>query len=272
MTRISKVLLLTSLLMLVGCGPSQQEIDSIGKATCNMLKESLMVQGTFRLEKVNDARRELGEPLFIGEDDEIVMAYKNGQCEALVKNDPSYHKFLKAKAEREETMREIRAEIAEEKRVAEARAAEEKRVAAEKRRAEMERERLALLAENKRQEKARVDFCSKLTLDDFIQNTSFEAFYKKNIVSFIELKIDTKGLLSRCGDIAKFSFSVLGWSSKVDSLASGTILRMRVENASSELLAKLKQLPNLSGNSVEIDAQVPQDWIDFKLLKVGSPG
>ncbi|MDG2460429.1 MAG: hypothetical protein P8M73_06075, partial [Luminiphilus sp.] len=77
---------------------------------------------------------------------------------------------------------------------------------------------------------------------------------------------------SRCGDIAKFSFSVLGWSSKVDSLASGTILRMRVENASSELLAKLKKLPNLSGNSVEIDAQVPQDWIDFKLLKVGSPG
>ena len=31
--------------MLVGCGPSQHEIDSIGKATCNMLRESLMVPG-----------------------------------------------------------------------------------------------------------------------------------------------------------------------------------------------------------------------------------
>lgn len=126
----------TVTLFLSGCGVSESERQEIASVTCSLFASSRNFQSTYRLEKMNEARDAMGEPAFLGSDDEIKAALQIGLCEKLVSNDPTYYDDLEEfLAEREE-----RRKIAEAQREEEARlyliAERERKIAEQKAREE----------------------------------------------------------------------------------------------------------------------------------------
>lgn len=81
-------------LFLTACGPSQEDIDNIATITCNIMGESRNMDAAMRLQKINEARTEIGADPFLGKDDEIKEAFAFGLCLELVKADPDYDEKL----------------------------------------------------------------------------------------------------------------------------------------------------------------------------------
>lgn len=104
--------LLPLLCLIASCGPSKQDRQNIATVTCNMIAESRKIDGALRLQLINDARDDLGEKPFLGNDGEIIEAYNYGLCEPLVLNSKDYVTKLSLIKEadvqaREERNREI---------------------------------------------------------------------------------------------------------------------------------------------------------------------
>ena len=122
------------LISIAACGPSQVEKEKIAAVTCAVMAESKEGLGAaFRVEKINEAREEIGGEPFLSGDVAIKEAFELGLCEALVLNDDYDIKLqpLKdAKAERERIAAEIE-RLEEEKKILES---EEKKALDEARR------------------------------------------------------------------------------------------------------------------------------------------
>ena len=97
MPKFSSFLILFTpvLLMLVSCGPSAKEKEEIAILTCNILESSVIKDGVFRLNEVNDAREEIGEDRFLGTDNVIRESLKVGLCKELVLNEKNYEIKIK---------------------------------------------------------------------------------------------------------------------------------------------------------------------------------
>jgi FKBP-type peptidyl-prolyl cis-trans isomerase len=156
-----KRLILLTVIFLSACGPSQEELQQaeieqlrieqekanrIAAVTCSIISETRNMDGAVRVEKVNDARVEIGGEPFLMGDDEIKESLKFGICEELVLNESYYEKLQAIKDEK----REIRELIAAEQEAkAKAEAAKAKAEAA-KAKAEADAVAKAKIAANKR--------------------------------------------------------------------------------------------------------------------------
>ena len=119
--------LILTFILLTGCGKSDKEINDIAAVTCSIITESKMVESSFRIKEVNDAREKMDLDPYLDGDDGIREAISYGLCIELVKDDPNYEKDLFV----------IKSEI---RKLAEERKRESDRLAAEKKE---EEERLA---------------------------------------------------------------------------------------------------------------------------------
>ena len=84
--RTFSIILLSLSIVLTGCGPSNEEIQSIATTSCNTMGPNLIME-------LNSARKEIGEEPFSGTYNEILYARQWGICEELVLNDPSYEQL-----------------------------------------------------------------------------------------------------------------------------------------------------------------------------------
>ena len=155
-----KRLILLTVIFLSACGPSQEELQQaeieqlrieqekanrIAAVTCSIISETRNMDGAVRVEKVNDARVEIGGEPFLTGDDEIKESLKFGICEELVLNE-SYYEKLQAIKDEEREIRELIA--AEQEAKAKAEAAKAKAEAA-KAKAEADAVAKAKIAANK---------------------------------------------------------------------------------------------------------------------------
>ena len=138
MTRLSAILSLLSIL-LVGCGMSQDERENLAAVTCSIIGETRNMDSAIRVEKVNDARKELSEDPFLDGDVVIKESFEYGLCVPLVLNDPAYDSMLEDEREKE---RLINAEYQRRE---------------EQRRAEQREKEAAIAAERMRLEQERID-------------------------------------------------------------------------------------------------------------------
>ena len=92
---MSKFKLLTIIFPLLilfvnSCGVSNEEKERVAAVTCSVIEESIMLNASFRVEKMNDAREKLKLPPFLDGDDEIQRSIKFDTCKMLVINDENY--------------------------------------------------------------------------------------------------------------------------------------------------------------------------------------
>ena len=78
------------LLSINSCGVSNEEKERVAAVTCSVIEESIMLDASFRVEKMNDAREKLNLPPFLDGDEEIQRSIKFETCKMLVLNDANY--------------------------------------------------------------------------------------------------------------------------------------------------------------------------------------
>lgn len=78
------------LLSINSCGVSNEEKERVAAVTCSVIEESIMLDASFRVEKMNDAREKLKLPPFLDGDEEIQRSIKFDTCKMLVLNDANY--------------------------------------------------------------------------------------------------------------------------------------------------------------------------------------
>ena len=120
---MKKIIVLNILVLLAGCGPSQEERVNIAQNACAVMGESKKSDSLFRMQTMVDAREKSGGEGFTGGDEAIKEAFKFGICKELVLNE-SYDELLQS----------LKDDIRERERIAAEKLAEEKRIAAEKQR------------------------------------------------------------------------------------------------------------------------------------------
>jgi len=143
------ILILASVLIISGCGPSQEERKKVAAVTCSIMGETRNMDAAVRVEKMNDAREKIGGEPFLSGDDAIKEALVWGLCEVLVLNE-NYDERLQSLKDAER----------ERKRIAAERRAEEKRIALEEQRIALEEQRIA--AEKRAEENRIADSKPKL--------------------------------------------------------------------------------------------------------------
>jgi len=143
---MKRFLLSSLILLLIGCGQSDQEKLETAIVTCNIMGESRNMDAAMRIREINSARESIGEDAYLGTDSGIVEAFEYDLCPELVLNDPEYSAKLFERQEAERIAREDREEAEriarEEREEAERIAREAERIAREERE---EAERLAIL-------------------------------------------------------------------------------------------------------------------------------
>lgn len=123
---MKKIILISLAFILISCGPSPEEMATIGQLTCNIMAETKNIDGALRIKEINAAREKLGMPAFLGSDDVIKESFEYGLCPSLVwSNDNDYKELLQSKklqlakeAEEARLKEEARQIALEEKRVA----------------------------------------------------------------------------------------------------------------------------------------------------------
>ena len=177
---MKKTILILLSFILISCGPSKEERQTIAQLTCNIMAESRNMDAAFRIKEINAGREKLGEPAFLGSDEDIKESFEYGLCPDLVlNNDYDYQQLLISKykqiSEDAETLR-----LTEEARLAEeARFAEEVRLVKEARLAEAARlDEEVRLAEEKSRLLAE---CMKKALEGVDEKTT-----KKEEMEYIE--------------------------------------------------------------------------------------
>ena len=93
---MNKALIILSLTLLASCGPSAEEKKKIAAVTCSIMGETKSVTNIFgarqfnnmdaavRVREMNEARERIGGEPFLGGDDAIKEAFKQGLCQELV--------------------------------------------------------------------------------------------------------------------------------------------------------------------------------------------
>ena len=71
-------------ILVAACGPTDAEKDRIAQVACAEISETRNMDGAQRVERVNDAREELGLRPYLDGDGYITQAVKHGVCELLV--------------------------------------------------------------------------------------------------------------------------------------------------------------------------------------------
>tara|TARA_B110000008_G_scaffold262755_1_gene285457 strand:+ start:715 stop:1326 length:612 start_codon:yes stop_codon:yes gene_type:complete len=112
---MKKLLALLLLFGIVGCSPFPEDIAKIEKentdiaiSTCNLIKESLALDGVMRLREINVAREKMEKKLFLGTDRDILVSIRYDLCSLLVLDDSLYDSKLKEKKENEARREEAR--------------------------------------------------------------------------------------------------------------------------------------------------------------------
>ena len=104
--KMNKIILIAISLILASCGPSSEEQKDIAAVTCSIMGETRDIDAAVRVEKMNDARKEIGGEPFLEGDSVIQEAFEYGLCQELVLNE-NYNEALKllkdAKEERDRT-------------------------------------------------------------------------------------------------------------------------------------------------------------------------
>jgi len=81
------ILILGSVLIISGCGPSQEEREKVAAVTCSIMGETRNMDAAVRVEKMNEARDKIGGEPFLRGDDAIKEALEFGLCQELVLNE-----------------------------------------------------------------------------------------------------------------------------------------------------------------------------------------
>lgn len=81
-------------LLVAGCGMSKAEKKELAAITCSIMIETRNMDSAVRVEKINDARREMGEDPYLAGDRGIMQAFEYRLCDELVMNDPTYEQQL----------------------------------------------------------------------------------------------------------------------------------------------------------------------------------
>lgn len=88
------LIVMSIILMLMQCGPSLREKEAIAQLACNVIGESRVFESSFRIKEINAVREEIGEPAFLGSDEDIIESLEYGLCKELVLNDPDYREKM----------------------------------------------------------------------------------------------------------------------------------------------------------------------------------
>ena len=99
-------------LLLTGCGQSEDEKERIAAVTCAVMRESRAMDGAVRVREMNEARVKIGSEPFLDGDDVIKGAFEYGLCQELVLGtyDESFQSLKDAELKRELIAKEKRAE------------------------------------------------------------------------------------------------------------------------------------------------------------------
>ena len=94
-----KKLLLTlgTILLITGCGPSQEEREKVAAVTCSIMSETRNMDAAVRVQKMNDAREKIGGEPFLSGDYAIKEALEFGLCQELVLNETYDERLLSLK-------------------------------------------------------------------------------------------------------------------------------------------------------------------------------
>ena len=125
------ILILGSVLIISGCGPSQEEREKIAAVTCSIMSETRNMDAVIRVREINDARDKIGGEPFLRGDDTIQEAFEWGLCQVLVLNE-TYDERLQSLKDAER----------ERERLAWEAGAEDRKIAIEKRRIALEKQRI----------------------------------------------------------------------------------------------------------------------------------
>ncbi len=88
------IFIITISLILASCGPSSEEKKDIAAVTCSIMGETRDIDAAVRVEKMNDARKEIGREPFLEGDSVIQEAFEYGLCQELVLSE-NYNEALK---------------------------------------------------------------------------------------------------------------------------------------------------------------------------------
>ena len=139
------ILILGSVLIISGCGPSQEERNRVAAVTCSIMGETRNMDAAVRVEKMNEARDKIGGEPFLRGDDPIKEALKWGLCQELVLNeryDEALESLKVAERERIRILRQLEIktkiieaeELANKQKIAAEKLAKKQKIAAEKQR------------------------------------------------------------------------------------------------------------------------------------------
>ena len=112
------ILILGTVLIVSGCGPSQEEREKVAAVTCSIMGETRNMDAAVRVEKMNDAREKIGGEPFLSGDDAIKEALEFGLCQELVLNETYDESLQSLKAAKREIERIAAEKRAEEQRIA----------------------------------------------------------------------------------------------------------------------------------------------------------
>ena len=247
--------LITSV-MLVACGPSEDDIRNVSIITCNVMGESRNMDAAMRIKEINAAREKIGADPYLGTDQGIKEAFEHGLCTQLVSNDPSYAEQLAESKERR-LAEERRA--AEERRLAAERAreaalAEERRLAEERKLAEYRRRALEMAENWERWEPPRIVGATMLAGGDVQVDLECGEFKSPLIGSFRVVFKDSAGALFLDGRICP----------KEPLVLTGASASMK------NYLSERNVLDAISYSYLMVDGEASMTGKDFRLdLRIG---
>lgn len=96
---------LFSILLITGCGQSQEEKQRIAEVTCAIMAETRNMDAAIRVEKLNEAREQIGGKPFLAGDAKIKEAVGMELCPELILDDGAYERRA-AEIEREIAQRQ----------------------------------------------------------------------------------------------------------------------------------------------------------------------
>jgi hypothetical protein len=108
---LKSIFLSTFVVLLTGCGVSDEERQRLAMVACAEMKETIQMQGLERVRAINVVREKIGGEPYLEGDDEIKRSIEWGSCTLLVLDAPEYEVTTD---NAEESYRLAQKEIAEE--------------------------------------------------------------------------------------------------------------------------------------------------------------
>jgi len=87
---MNKILVILSLVLLVSCGPSQEEKQQQAVITCNVIEATKRMDIASTIREINTTRETIGESLFVDGSDIVENAVFFGLCEEMVINEDNW--------------------------------------------------------------------------------------------------------------------------------------------------------------------------------------